>query len=321
MYNSADFIHYGVIACTIIANALSVGISQGLTSYSALNAINRQPDARGDILRTALIGMTLIETVAILALLVAILLLINTSHSTNNFFEYVSEIGIACAIGITGLVVGLASSAPAQAACHAVARQPLSTQKIFSFMLMTQVLIQTPIISGFIVSLFIQGQAAYATCLSDSLRLIASGLCVGIGSIGPAIGLGIFSRAAINGLSKNIQSYNKLLTFTFISEAIIETPLIFCLIIAITLLFVVPHPNSENLIDGIIFLAAGLCTGLGTLGTGISSGATGAAACTQIAHNPEAYGVISRASMLAQGLIETVVIYAVLLSFMMLLFK
>src|SRR5690606_28198259 len=128
----------------------------------------------------------------------------------------------------------------------------------------------------------------------------------GIGSIGPAIGLGIFSRAAINGLSKNIQSYNKLLTFTFISEAIIETPLIFCLIIAITLLFVVPHPNSENLIDGIIFLAAGLCTGLGTLGTGISSCATGAAACTQNAHNPEAYGVISHASMLAQGLIETV---------------
>src|SRR5579863_9944113 len=101
MYNSADFIHYGVIACAIATNSISVGISQGLTSYSALRAINRQPAAKSDIMRAALIGMTLIETVAVLALLVAILLLVNTSHEGNNYFEYISEIGIALAISIT----------------------------------------------------------------------------------------------------------------------------------------------------------------------------------------------------------------------------
>src|SRR5436190_524994 len=230
MYNTADFIHYGVIASTIAATSLSVGISQGLTSYSALQAINRQPSARNDIIRLALIGMTLIETVAILALLITILLLINTAQN-NSYFAYLSEIGIAFAISITGLVIGITSSAPAQAACYAVARQPLFTQKIFGFMLMTQVLIQTPLISALIISLFIQGQAAHVLLCSDSLRLIASGLCIGIGSIGPAIGLSIFSRAALNGISRNIQAYSKLLSFTFISEAIIETPIIFCLVI------------------------------------------------------------------------------------------
>ena len=87
---------------------------------------------------------------------------------------------------------------------------------ITSFMLMTQVLIQTPMISAFLVSLFIQGQSNAALTMSDSLRLIASGLCVGIGSIGPAIGLGIFSKAAINSLGKNTKAYDKLLSFTFI---------------------------------------------------------------------------------------------------------
>lgn len=320
MYNPADFIHYGVIASVIATTSLSVGISQGLTSYSALQAINRQPSARNDIIRLALIGMTLIETVAILALLVAILLLINTAPN-NNYFAYVSEIGIAFAISITGLVIGITSSVPAKAACHAVARQPLFTQKIFGFMLMTQVLIQTPLISALIISLFIQGQAAQVFLCSDSLRLIASGLCIGIGSIGPAIGLSIFSRAAINGISRNIQAYNKLLSFTFISEAIIETPIIFCLVIAVTLLFIIPRPETESLIDGIIFLSAGLCTGLGTLGTGISSGATSAAACSQIADNPNSYSILSRTSILAQGIIETIVIYAILLSLIMILFK
>lgn len=321
MYNNADFIHYTVIACTVAINSISVGISQGLTSYTALHAINRQPAAKSDIMRAALIGMTLIETVAILALLIAILLLVNTSHEGNNYFEYISEIGIALAIAVTGFVIGIASSMPAQAACNAIARQPLFTQRIFGFMLMTQVLIQTPIISALIVSLFIQGQAANVTFLSDSLRLIAAGLCVGIGSIGPAIGLSIFSKAALNGIGKNTKAYNKLLSFTFISEAIIETPIIFCLLIALILLFVVQRPASDNLIEGIIFIAASLCTGLGTFGPGISSGSTGASACTQIADHPEQYNVLFRTSMLAQGLIETVVIYSVLLSFIMILFR
>jgi len=320
MYYTADFIHYSVIACTIAINSISVGISQGLTSYSALNAINRQPSARNDIFRTILIGMTLIETVAILALLIVILLLVKTpAHDA--FFAALSEVGIACAMSITGLVIGIASSIPAQVACNAIARQPLFSHKIFGFMLMTQVLIQTPIISGLIVSLFIQTQALHAIFLCDSLRLIASGLCVGLGSIGPAIGLSLFSRAAINGMGKNPQAYHKLLSFTFISEAIIETPIIFCLIIAMILLFIIPHPTAENWLDGVIFIAAGLCTGLGTLGTGISSGATGSTACTQIAENPDEYSILSRTSMLAQGVIETVVIYSVLLSFLMILFK
>lgn len=321
MYNSTDFIHYGVIASAIIANSISVGLSQGLTSFSALQAINRQPAAKNDIVRVALIGMTLIETVAVLSLLVAILLLVNTTTEGDAYFEHVSEIGIGIAMSVTGFVVGLASSMPARAACNAVARQPLFAQRIFGFMLMTQVLIQTPIISALIVSLFIQGQSVAATVITDSLRLVAAGLCVGIGSIGPAIGLGVFSKAALNGLGKNTKAYNKLLSFTFISEAIIETPIIFCLIISIVLLFVVQRPETENLLEGIIFITAGLCTGLGTFGTGISSGKTGAAACTQIANNPENHSLLSRTSMLAQGIIETMVIYTVLLSLLMLLFK
>jgi F0F1-type ATP synthase membrane subunit c/vacuolar-type H+-ATPase subunit K len=283
--------------------------------------MNRQPAARDDIMRTAVIGMTLVETIAILGLLISILLLINSTIDTTNYFAHYSEIGIACAMGITGLVIGLASAIPAQAACHAVARQPFFAQRISGFMLMAQVLIQTPMISAFLVSLFIQGQSSAAASMNDSLRLIASGLCVGIGSIGPAIGLSSFAKAAVSSLGKNIKAYDKLLSFTFISEALIETPIIFCLIIAILLLFGIPLTSMDNDIDGVIFLAAGLCTGLGTLGTGISSGKTAAAACTQIGINPDGYNMLSRTSILAQSLIETVVLYTIILSILMILLR
>jgi F-type H+-transporting ATPase subunit c len=321
MHTSSEFLHYGAIATSIAVSSISVGIGEGLISWSALGAIDRQPAAHNDVMRVAIIGMTLVETVAILGLLISILLLIYTSVDTNNIFSNYAEIGIIGAMSITGFVIGLASALPAQAACHAVARQPFFAHRISGFMLMTQVLIQTPMISAFLVSLFIQGQSGSITTLTDSLRLIASGLCVGIGSIGPAIGLSTFSKAAVSSLGKNTKAYDKLLSFTFISEALIETPIIFCLIIAITLLFVVPSATIDNPINGIIFLAAGLCTGLGTLGTGISSGITAAAACTQIGNNPDAYNILSRTSILAQSLIETVVLYTVILSLLMILFR
>jgi len=321
MHTSSEFLHYGAIATSIALSSISVGIGEGLISWSALSAIDRQPAAQDDVMRVAIIGMSLVETVAILGLLISIILLAYTSTGSNNAFSHYAEIGIIAAMGITGLAIGFASALPAQAACHAVARQPFFAHRISSFMLMTQVIIQTPMISAFLVSLFIQGQSNAATTLSDSLRLIASGLCVGIGSIGPAIGLSVFAKAAITSLGKNTKAYDKLLSFTFISEALIETPVIFCLLIAVTLLFAVPHSATDPLINGIIFLAAGLCTGLGTLGTGISSGITAAAACTQIGNNPDAYNIISRTSILAQSLIETIVLYTVILSLLMILFR
>lgn len=320
MLNSSEFLHYGVVASSIALSSLSVGLGEGLISWSALAAINRQPAARDAIMRTAIIGMTLVETVAILGLLISIILLLHTTIDPTNYFSNYAEIGIACAMGITGLVIGLASAVPAQASCHAVARQPFFAQRISGFMLMTQVLIQTPMISAFLVSLFIHNQASASATISDSLRLIASGLCVGIGSIGPAIGLSAFAHAAVSSLGRNIKAYDKLLSFTFISEALIETPIIFCLIIAILLLFGIPHA-LDNDIDGIIFLAAGLCTGLGTLGTGISSGKTAAAACIQIGDNPDGYNMLSRTSILAQSLIETVVLYTIILSVLMILLR
>lgn len=321
MYTSSEFLHYGAIASSIALSSISVGFGEGLISWSALKAIDRQPAAQSDIMRVAMIGMALVETVAVLGLLISILLLFYTSKSSGDIFINYAEIGIIAAMGITGLVVGLASAIPAQAACHAVARQPFFAQRISGFMLMTQVITQTPIISAFLVSLFIQNQSGVIITLTDSLRLIASGLCVGIGSIGPAIGLSTFAKAAISSLGKNSKAYDKLLSFTFISEALIETPVIFCLLIAITLLFAVPYSTTENIIDGVIFLAAGLCTGLGTLGAGISSGVTSAAACTQIGENPDSYNILSRTSILAQSLIETIVLYTVILSLLMILFR
>lgn len=313
----SEFIHYGTIALAVGINSVGVGIGEGLTSSSALDAINKQPEARGDIVRTAILGMALIETAAILGFVIAIILLIGTHNSAQSYYGGLAELGIAFAICLPGLVLGLASALPVRAACNSIARQPFFAQSIIRFMLITQSLLQGPIVFGFITASIIKYQASSVDSLSDSIRLIASGLCLGLGSIGPSIGLALFAKNACESLGINRRAYTQLFSFTLISQTIIETPIIFAFVISLSLLFL---PKNISLLYSLALLASAICTGIGTFGPGISSGRTAASACKQIAFNPQEHSTLSRVSMFAQGMIETCAIYAVLVSFSLIFF-
>jgi len=321
MTEFAEFMHYATIAFIVACNAIGVGIGQGLTSAHAISAINKQPSAREDITRAAVLAMALIETSAIMATFVSIMLLFGTQSAPRTEMLCLAQLGIAFAMCCTGCTIGFASCLPARAACSAIARQPFFAQRILQFLLIVLSLIQTPIIFGLIVALVIQGQLYEATTMRESIRLLSSGVCIGLGSIGPSIGLALFSRAACRGIGINRNAYANVLNFTFISVAMIETPIIFSLIISVILLFVVPHSQYENFMEAVIFFSAALCTGIGTIGSGLSSGRTAASACRQIAQQPSLHVILSRASMFALGLIETCAIYPVLVSLILLFYR
>ncbi len=318
MNSATAFLHHTIVALTVAINAISVGIGEGIAGNAALKALNIQPSARTEITRIAILGMALIETAAIMGISIAIILLVNTGKQPDLYFS-LSELGIAFAICLPGFFVGLASALPTQAACLAAARQPFFAEKILRFMLIGQSLIQTSIVFGFIVAMFIKAQAANVTTLPEALRLIASGMCVGLGTIGPVIGMASFARTACQGIGINRHAYNQLLTFTFISEAIIETPIIFSLVIAMLLLSSNTTTSAYPLLSGIAMISAALSIGIGTLGPGIASGNIASAACNQIALNPKQYGMLSRLSMFGQGLIDTCAIYALLIAIMLIL--
>lgn len=317
MSNLAEFLHYLTVALVVAINSLGVGIGEGITSSAALDAINTQPTARNDITRIAILGMALIETAAIMGITIAIMLILSTSDITQSVYASIASLGVAAAICLPGFAIGLVSAFPAKEACFAVARQPFFAQRILRFMLITQSIIQTPIIFGFIIAMFIKNQALVATSLPDSIRLVASGLSIGVGSIGPAIGLAQFAKTACRGLGINRESFGQLLSFTFISEAIIETPIIFALVIS--LLLIVSNIEPDNILKSIALLSAACCIGMGTLGAGISSGRTASAACHQIALHPKQHATLSKISMFSQGLIDTCAIYALLISLLLIL--
>ena len=304
------FFHALSLAGIVGLTAIGVGLGQGYATTGALQALHIQPQAQSDILRCLLLGLALIETAAIIGVTVALFLFYSIVPSTLTYDGGLAELGILCAMSLSGFTIGLVSSLPVKEACLALARQPFFGQKIMRFMLIVLSILQTPIIFSFIISIYIKDQISALTTFPDSLRLLGAGLSIGVGCIGPAIGLALFAKKACQSIATNRSSYPTLVTFSFISQAMIETPIIFSMIISLLLV----SSSSPTLLRGYALIAAGLCMGIGTLSTGISSGKTAGVACERIASQPDAYIQISRLSLFAQGIMETITIYALLIA-------
>lgn len=55
--------------------AVGIGLGQGFAAGKAAESVARQPEAKGDILQTMLVGQVIAETTGIFSLIVAIVLL------------------------------------------------------------------------------------------------------------------------------------------------------------------------------------------------------------------------------------------------------
>lgn len=313
-----EFLYQIAMAIPVAFCAIGAGIGQGLIGRKAIQALQSQPAASGNISKLCIIGIAMTETVSILGAVVSIMLIMDKATITHYNYATFGVLGIAAAIGLSGLAVGIASSLPAQAACQAIARQPFISNKILNIMLITQTLIMTPNIFGFLVALLIKGKLPQATTPEIALQLFASGLSIGLGSIGPAIGLSMFAYAACTAIGTNKKAFGKIMTFTFVSEAIIETPLIFALLVSLTIL--TTNMDGASFLKAFTLLSAALCIGISTLAPGYSSGKTGGKTCEQIAYNLGEYSSLSKTSLIALAMVDTFPIYGLLISMMLIFF-
>lgn len=315
MLETTEIIHSLTVAIATAIPAIGVGFGQGSIGLVSAQALNFQPMAKDDIQKTSILGMALVETAAIIGTCISLILIIGSGNTARSLYTSISEIGIAIAIGLTGLIIGIASSMPAKSACLSLAKQPFQGNQILRFMLITQSVIQTPIIFSFIVAMFIKNMSVTASTLEQGLSLLASGLAIGLGTVGPALGLGRLSSTACTAIGSNKKAYSKIFTFTLISEAIIETPVIFSLLTS--LLIISTHPTTT--LKAIALVSAAFCIGVGTFGPGLSSGNISSEACTQIAKDPNKYSLISNVSIFSQSIIETSAIYAFMVSLLLIL--
>lgn len=313
----ANIIHYFAAVIAISLGALGGGISQGMAGYGTILAMLRQPMCNDEASRAMIVGLALIESGVIISLVTTLIMLIGTTP-VNTLSTAFAELGIAFAVGCAALSISIASSQVVKACAQAISRQPLFAPKIFTFMLLTQSIIEAPIIFAFIIGLIIKSSITPEINIGLGLKLFASGAVLAFGCIGPAIGQAIFAKAACTSIGLNKDGYNKIFPFTLISEAVIETPVIFSLLFSfIILLTKFPTDNAKQLLPCIMLFSAIFCLCAASIGAAISIGKISAISCLQVAKSTNNYGIMLRTNLLTVAFIESTLIYALIISLLL----
>lgn len=72
-----------------------------------------------------------------------------------------------------------------------------------------------------------------------SAKVLAAGICMGLGAIGPAIGEGFIGGKALESIGRNPAVADKLIPNMIVAMAITESTGIYSLVIALIILFAV----------------------------------------------------------------------------------
>jgi F-type H+-transporting ATPase subunit c len=73
----------------------------------------------------------------------------------------------------------------------------------------------------------------------ETFKLLAAGLAMGLGAIGPGIGIGLLAMGALQAIGRNPEAQGQIQTNMFIGIAFAEAVAIYALVVALILLFVV----------------------------------------------------------------------------------
>lgn len=85
---------------------------------------------------------------------------------------------------------------------------------------------------------FIAQEAATGSISPESARLIAAGLAIGLGAIGPGIGLGIGTWGATQAIGRNPDAEGSIRQAMILGLGFAEAVAIYALVVALVLIFV-----------------------------------------------------------------------------------
>ena len=72
----------------------------------------------------------------------------------------------------------------------------------------------------------------------EGVKLLAAALAMGLGAIGPGVGIGVLGAAAMNAIGRNPEARGAILTNMILAIAFAEAIAIYALVVAVVLIFV-----------------------------------------------------------------------------------
>jgi F-type H+-transporting ATPase subunit c len=141
------------------------------------------------------------------------------------------------------------------------------------------------------------------------------GLAIGLGAIGAAIGEGYTASQANAAISRNPSLSGEILKTMLVGQAIAESASIFALVVALMLLF--SNFAATSFISVWAVFSAGICVGLGAIGSGVGAGFPAGAACVGTARQPSQGKRLTTNMLIGSAVCQTPSIFALVISFIL----
>ena len=224
-------------------------------------------------------------------------------------------LGAGLCIGFGAIGAAIGEGIIAGSASRGISRQPAMSGEILKMMLISQAVTESSAIFALVIAILLLFQSFSGVTFPESMALIGAGLCMGMGALGAGIGSGLPGSKACESIARNPNVSNKIMTVMLIGQAVDQTPTIFALFVSLILLFI---DTGTTMTKGIALISAGLCMGVGAIGSGIGCGFPGGKACESISRNPGGSNRIITAMLIGQAVDQTPTIFALFVSLLLL---
>jgi ATP synthase, F0 subunit c len=225
--------------------AITTGLGSGMIAAEGAYGVMRQPRANDQLFRTMLIGQAAAQTAGIFALVISMLLIYGRSDAVEGgWFRAAAYLSAGLAMGLGSIGPSLGAGYTGSKACVSVARMPKQGNAIMGNMLIGQALAQTSaifaLVVGFLLFYSIPDQPdniSSGLIVAKSLALLAAGLSIGLGTLGPGTGIGFVAGKASEMIGRFPKEKPLIMRTMFLGAAVSESTAIYSLVISFLLIF------------------------------------------------------------------------------------
>jgi ATP synthase F0 subunit c len=220
--------------------AIGSGVGSGYPGGEACYGIAKQPQVASQLTTNMLIGSAVCQTPAIFSMVVALMLMFIDFGGAPLHPTWAAYLGAGLSMGLAAIGSGYGGGLAAGASCEGISRQPKSAASVTTIMLVGQAVSQTPSIFGLLVSfILIFKSFPESTALSAAIALLAAGICMGFGGIGPGIGNGMAAEGAVRWVARNVEHAGDLMRIMLVGQAVSQSTAIYAMVVSLVLIFVV----------------------------------------------------------------------------------
>lgn len=219
--------------------AIGSGIGAGYPAAAACTGMVRQPAMSSRLTTNMLIGSAVCQTPAVFSLVVAFILIYTNYQGRPASPTWAAILGAGLSTGLSAIGAGIGSGLVAESSCEGAARQPAAAGLVTNSMLLGQAITQTTAIYGLLIAFILLFREYPASdSLAAAMALLSSGICMGIGGIGPGLGEGFTAQSAVRWIARTSEGVGEITRTMLVGMAVAESTGIYAMVISLILIFV-----------------------------------------------------------------------------------